>query len=576
MKNYTLSDKQRNTIKIFANRLAEYASQYDYIVATTRRCFCLLVSLSFSKDFAESINIEVLSKIISSQSIHIHGKSFEGKKVLICDDIMIHGQSVLALYNDIREYHPSELNVFVMLRNIETPDYFKYKTEMNYDVVDMVSDQTWKHFSSSIVQFIHDNSVLYISYIYGFKLSKEYLSVTIDKYKDYLHRFEIDEGTFKESNYSNGCEPCYYIIDNINEIFGLSDSFNYIRYAVLRVYKNPIDDSCWVVPYVELKDIYVDGLKDLWSKITRNSKLSEINNSTDIFKSLTALISWTLYVKMFGENSQLCDTSYIDSSYFDGFASCFKEIDIGLLFDLAKNYLNICEKETDVDRVNSIMLNTLQQKKYIEKMETPNILLALYSYFALVSLGEDENFKELSKGITIDNDCIEGSTIFEKMRVHKFNQEFMASFDSKDAYHCLIQYMLYFMDTGVVSVTPKIFIHKGAEVVGLFVKSGEQSFHLFADIARNLFKSVYFLNNYINNSVSIEKKKTAIKEILSLIKRMAKTEVEYYAFNFILSNNIGDLQDYYFGGSTKVTEEANDFFIQVCNGVSEIKKRGLI
>ncbi len=576
MKNYTLSDKQRSSIHTFAGRLAEYVSQYDYIVATTRRCFCLLVSLCLSKEFDGSIDTEALRKIVTSQSINIRGKNFEGKKVLICDDIMIHGQSVLMLYNDIKEYHPSELNVFVMLRNIETPDYFKYKTKINYDVVDMVSDQTWRHFSSSIVQFIHDNSVLYISYIYGFKLSKEILSITIEKYKNNLHKIDIDKETFRESNYSSGCEPCYYLIDNINEILGIENSLDCIRYAALRVYNNPFDDSCWVVPYVELKDLYVDGLKELWGQLTNNSNLGDISNSSDVFKALTAILSWSIYVKMFGKDSQLEETAYIDRSYFDGFTSCIKEIDVELLLNLTMKHLVVCDEETAEDRLDSIMLNVLHEKKFLEKLEKQNVLLGLDSYFALVSAEEDRRFKEMSAEITIDSDCIEGSETFDKMRVHKFNKEFMEFFDFEDSYYCLIQYMLYFMDTGVVSVTPKVFKHRGAEVVGLFVKSGEQSFHLFADIARKHFKSIYFINNFVKNNVKEEKKQIFIKEILSSIKTMVKNEDEFYAFDFILNNNIGNLQDYYFGGNTEVTEEANEFFIQVCNKVREIKKRGII
>lgn len=561
--NNIISERQQKTIYEFVDRLDYYLEKYDYIVVTTRRCFCFIQSLILCREVSEKVKNLADEKIVSSQSVDIRGQLFRGKRILICDDIMIHGQSVLSLYNNINKYEPESINILVMLRNIEKPDYFKYKTLIDYDVVDMVSDESWRHYSNAIVKFIHSYSVLYISYVYGFRISKDDLNTVLEKNKELFCKLSVDTETYKESNYPIDCEPVYYLINDVKRAYNVNSGVDCIRHAILRVYHDPLEsDSYWVVPYAEIKDIYVDGLEKLWNGLPMRDKLIAINSSCDRYKALTAMFSIVLFKKLFEGVCIQKKTTYIDKSYFDGFLSQITEVD-DLLFELATEHLTICEEEAAIDNIDSSMMNAWQNMPEVSKI--PNSLVAMKSYFALVSEMEETAFKNLAKELTEEKDCIINSNLFEVSRINTLKNKFGYYMNQLD----YVKFILYFMDTGVVSAIPKFFLQNGREVVGLFVKAGEQSFHLYADIAKNYFKSIYYISNYLK---IIKDKKKFIDELLEVLDKKLKNKNELYAFDFILRNNIKieNLQKFYFGGNTTASSEENEFFIEICDIIDAI------
>lgn len=543
-------EKQIKNIDSFFNSILDALNNYDYLVLTTRRCFCLINCLMSIYKPKKDLDY---NKIISSQAINIYGNKLKGKKILLCDDIMIHGQSVYRLYKLIKTYCPDELDVLLMLRNIEKPDYFKIKASHNYKTISYVSYTDWRRFSNNIVRFIHSTECLYVSYVYGYRMPQNKCYELVSS-KNKFKKLSLKNNLFAhEYYYDDTHEPEYYIINDFKKSFNNIFKFNYVNYATFRIYQIPNTSECWVVPYFELKDLSCQQLEGTFKQFEQQNELFKmISDPCDRYKALTAIVSILMSKELFPEIEFNQYTRYIDKSFFEDFHDCVIKLNPQEIFEILEKNINCNISWTpSIEEQNSIIYSNLTKSFNDSQSE---IELEFKKYFAIINKEEEESYRELAK-LSIQtsyfNDHVTGNQKFIPIRITDFQEKVLSNYALDD----YIKNVLYFMDSGAISLISQTFGNE-EKYVGAFAKAGEQSYHLFADIAGVYFTAFYFVYSFINEHIKdVNKQKAFIKAFIETIDKSYSNYLDSTVFRFLFDVNFKSLESYYFGLKNAKTKE---------------------
>lgn len=560
---------QREVIGKFIKTLNEKYEEYDYIILTARRGFCFVNSL-----LAKGIELKQ-DKFISSQAIDFYGNDFRGKKILLCDDIMIHGQSIYSMYQKIKKYNPESVNILTMIRNIEKPDYFYFKSKVRYDVIINLDDEEWRKFSNNIVKFIHSESVLYISYVLGFGCSKQFVEQISNN--TMLKNLSLEKDILVHDYYLNEeYEPIYFKLNSINNIFPLNNDF--INFATIRVYKDPrAENSYWILPYVELKDIKSDALKRVFSSLSKiDERFKVIKHPCEQYKALTAIFSALLFYALDGKSYVHQITDYIDKSYFKGFVSLITErINKEEILDICNQEIGLIDIYVHDDPNPNGMVNVINE--YFNN----NVDCSLENFkkcFASLNLKEEDEFRVLfnrteKEGFKVD--YVEALKTIKPVRTSLYYKNFN---DTLVSFENAIKYTLYFSDNGVVSFVVNEFVQDGEKFVGAYIKSGEQSYRMHADYARESFNAIYYLYDLLMYYNDFETRKNVAQNILQYMREHLSHSLDISKFEFFLRDHFSVLfylPDYFFATSKDKSnvnkDEEKRILLQVKNALKEIK-----
>lgn len=481
--------------------MQKYSEEYDYIILTTRRCFCIYKAMMSEGLFIDYQNV------YSSQKIDIIGDQFKDSNVLLIDDIMIHGTSVYDIYNRIfNEYGAKNVDTLVFVRNIEFPDYYEFKTKPYKSLTNEI-EADWRNISNQLVEYVHNSNQLYISYIYGYILDKIILDRAISHSKNNLFETDIELfNTLSFKPFNPEKIPKIYI-------YTFKNDYSFINKASLRIYNCASDNQKQVLPYVELKDFNEDNLESIWISIWKDKtvpdELLSIRKPADKFKALTAICSLFMYRELFNPNdsiSSLClsTTKFIDKSFVDNFieyvqkgikddalniiSKKYEDIAIDKFqHSLSKNGLKICENlSTELYNIN-----------LDNELETPTTIISTIIEKCIYKTSQDEEaaYKEGIKEISNEEGELEVSNKPVE-RIENISTNYLYNYKKLPLVISNIAYtiMLFFLDCGMISHTVKCV----NGIVGTIVKTGEQSYHTFSDLLRNALRPIYELLSFIN------------------------------------------------------------------------------
>lgn len=531
----------------FFNKIIELyrKNAYDYLILTTRRCFCLFYALFddkvFEKNFILNLSVndrDILEKIkscaISSQKVNVLGQDIENKKVLLLDDVMIHGHALHELYKTTESYNPDILDTLVLIRNIEWPDYYFSSTKKEYYYVEKLLNYEWRKISNLIIKYLHHQGHSYTSYVYGIETLNSIIDESIEE-KNALIEIPLDFNeleTYQE--YKMDRYPQYYSVRNFN--------YNFIDQVLIRRYKPSKDnDKSIIVPYIQLKDMNEETLNTIWDNLCKTentiNKLSDFISIEDRYKVLTAICCICLYQKLFGSISNF--NNIVDRSFKSDFLKVISDDIFNDIFDIIQNSYTAIE----TDNRDLLMSNCFFKAKnnyfttHSEKtMETVDFLSV---YFYLVTETEDLMYEK-----NCSNYGYMKPIFYSKFLKLLNNSDFTIDNNYINAI------LMYFSDIGIISYVTQ----KNSANVGTALKTGEQSYHLFKKISGDAYKAVYVLLNYIN-TLHKESEKEIFKEKFTknLTEEIMISEDTKNRIRFFLYNPPAKVNESYFG----VLDEVN-------------------
>lgn len=301
--------------------ILENKSKYDYIIFVTRKSFDLF------KVFRRSYSVITSAKIFSSKAIDIIGNDFNGKKVLIVDDILIHGKALYSLKNKIENhYHPSIVDLSVFIQKYDQYDAANTVFNLNCNNKYLSYESEWKRVTEYLVEIFHDENIPYTSYV----LDMDIENVEKEDFLKIVNEFNAQKIEHKDF-------PFYFYIsisiDNIEERIR-----NIVQFSVLRIYYNENLKKLTLSPYVQLDDLNSDDVSRLWNIL--NDRIANLDlkccflSSVEIIRALTASISiasWEDTIKnslLISERQEDIIYNYdeLNYSFYDDFSNDLKEI----------------------------------------------------------------------------------------------------------------------------------------------------------------------------------------------------------------------------------------------------------
>lgn len=526
------------------NEYKEKKGSYDYIILTTRRCFCLFYSINKNSNIQKQHKLwflknskylkEVEQKIISSQKVDMIGKQFKDCSVLLVDDIMIHGQTMFNYFERITNFGAKNIDTLVLIRNVEFPDYYFLKTNKEYFKIHQKVNWDWRILSNNIVSYLHNQGQLYVSYVYGFNVDESTLKEVINS--ENLECCKVDfSNHIKHKLYVENCQPKYYFIPKYSK-------YSFIEQAFLRVYPiyNNSSKEYRIIPYIELSRFKCENLQEIWNKIWIGDKpeeLKAINTVEDIYKFLTAFLSIILCKTLFSKEKLSIETPEIDKSLVDGLYEIVeKHVSQEVLEIIEKEYQNlevaINAPQFYNNRIGKISFDTISSNfDAIEKIK---------QYFYSVSNEEESNFNKMVSNIlenpndssnNVTSVSIDATNLY-KLIPEQFKKE------------CL-GFLFYLLDSGVASHVVRTFGIGKDKYVSTSIKAGEQSYHLFSDLSGSAIRPIYFLLTRLEKFDDLDE----VQKIKNtFIKKLKEIDIQNInSIEYVLTNPPVNLKADYFG-----------------------------
>lgn len=328
--------KYKNIFHEFVERVFSDGQNYDLIFLTTKRCYRLFFSVYFEeKEYFDNKYNEISDKIFSNQSINFIKNIVTGKKVLLVDDVMIHGRAVLSIFKELKNLDASIIDTLVLARNYEVPDFYYQSTNKDYETMYLMTRSDWYKISNEIVDYFSKRENPYTSYLYDFSYFKD-SSVKLD---DFIDDFKclLDSNLIKEvcidnekKDYINKLSgskffnhKCYFL--NLSKE---KNTNNIIDEFVIRVQE--YSDRVIIIPCCRINAVKSDSLISSWRSIcelySAFVKYKDIS-AEDIYKIYTAIFSFSVFniskLKKSIDDNLIFPSTEIDRSYYK---NCFYDI----------------------------------------------------------------------------------------------------------------------------------------------------------------------------------------------------------------------------------------------------------
>lgn len=437
-------EKTKELLYQYLREILENKKNYDYIIFVTRKSFDLL------KAYKKTNNVNTTAKLCSSKAINIIGRNFKDKKILIIDDILIHGKALYSLKKYITEcYSPAVVDLSVFIQKYDQYDAANTVFELNCQNKYLSYESEWKRVTEYLVEIFHDENVPYTSYV----LDMDIEDIDDKDVSSLVCNFQAEEIQHRDLSFN------FFVAfdDDAKE-----NIKNIIQLSVLRIYYSEKLKKITLSPYVQLNDINNNGVSDMWNNL--NDKINTLSlkcrslSDVEIVRALTACLSvavWEDSIKnnlsVSGLNERLvCNFDELDYSFYDGFSDDLKKI------VKEKNIFYSLLSDLKVQRIYELSDNTYQS------------ILENDNNWKLNNASFEENF---SRYIEYINDYKE--TQFEKALnepLYKSTEEYL-SFDYDGIPYSMLYSKFY------VENNKKIFILKYIELLELGHISADVQYH---------------------------------------------------------------------------------------------------
>lgn len=259
-----LSEERIMDIQDFVEEL--YQKEFDWLILMARKffnLFCVFHEMNCEEYREMGVLYEQNDKHIATNRalpllkyILSNTENMKYKKIIIADDIIIHGRSIRAVYNDIEKVCPDiDIHLSCYMQNEGK------KSECD-DIADkvwkryVVNADTWRKTSDEIVQIFYLSGRPYISYLPYY---------TID-----INWSQLLEGLEPEQKFDISCDDMrYYKVQSFmytGKEFNKFLKLSFVKTCCVRLYNYPYIDKILIIPYCSvdmIEDKYLYEISDL-------------------------------------------------------------------------------------------------------------------------------------------------------------------------------------------------------------------------------------------------------------------------------------------------------------------------
>lgn len=259
-----LSEERVMDIQDFVEEL--YQQEFDWLILMARKffnLFCVFHEINCEEYREMGVLYEQNDKHIATNRalpllkyILSNTENMKYKKIIIADDIIIHGRSIRAVYNDIEKACP-DIDIYLSCYMQNAGE----KSECD-DIIDkvwkryVVNTNTWRKTSDEIVQIFYLSGRPYISYLPYYTMDIDWLQL-LDGLKS-GQKFDI---SCDDMRYY-GVQGLMYTGIEFNKFLKLS----FVKTCCVRLYNYPYIEKILIIPYCSIdmiEDKYLYKISDL-------------------------------------------------------------------------------------------------------------------------------------------------------------------------------------------------------------------------------------------------------------------------------------------------------------------------
>lgn len=522
----------------------------EVVVFTTRRShllYCLFTKYVITAEEFKQNNFSDNKKYITDKAICFNHNNIKDKKVLVVDDILVHGRALVSVVQKIEESNPNKIEqyVFAKSKDITTKAESKY---IHISEVESkkgeLEDSEWKRLSNQIVAALILSSIPYASYVFSISKkmnNKEFEELAInfkktlinDDYQDYFLDLSLNE-------YENNSALTKIIEDNVVAYIFSVDSNTNDMYSYVRLYYNKITETCIIIPFYFMSSYTKNELKELSSKIFCNNIFQTASAEMN-YRALTAYYSFLIL-----ENEKISnlingkvgwhDTKeIIEPSYYYGFFEDMKKrINKDSCFP-QRNHIIDCKNQLykyhTTDNKNQLIKPDIYFDEYIriidgikinyDEKKHSNQTLFLHTYLENVNEAEENYIKQYSSIIKPQKQ--NGLSFELVILLVKLCKSINCSV------YDILSKAISGADSGLITISPNKYIFDMKEYYSNFLITGEQVCRLYQNeilifiinlkYILDITQQTYNLEEFIRNNterISLDEKK--IKKIIECVK----------------------------------------------------------
>lgn len=230
-------------------------SDYDYIVLMARKMYSLYRSFQID---------ESQTPIITSDAILLYSEELSGKKVLVVDDILIHGRTVRNIVRLLKKIGVSEVGfrAFVISTEQAQSDKFDGVDRLNYTL--KLQRWHWRKISRQIVNRLHETYT-------PLRSSCSHIRMTSSTGSSIQWRSLL--GYIQDTIVVDRKDPEFTNMKTYLTSISFENEKTFINKVADRIYLqmdlNQLHpESAIIIPHVFLKPIHEDDMKNLFTSIT--------------------------------------------------------------------------------------------------------------------------------------------------------------------------------------------------------------------------------------------------------------------------------------------------------------------
>lgn len=259
IKDILLNNVSENKFFDISNFIEEiYLMEYDILILMARKffnLFCVFHELNCQKYERLGIPYQNHGKIITNRALPLIKKRLKNEfcKVIVADDIIIHGRSIREVYGELAAVCP-DLEILLVsyardIHGVNACEDIMEKVHSRY----LMKSHEWRELSDEITSIFYMSGRPYISYLPYFSLDAEWNSLKIKLWgKDFL---SIQNEDMKEY----GTEAYMYV----GEQMGIFQKLPCCKICAIRFYYYSKVDHLIMVPYFCMSVMKEKALEEL-------------------------------------------------------------------------------------------------------------------------------------------------------------------------------------------------------------------------------------------------------------------------------------------------------------------------
>lgn len=238
-------------------------SDKEIKILMTRRLFVLHSVFEEIIDYLYEGKVKLRGRIVTNISVVLLEKSLKDANILIGDDIVLHGRTLVEEYKYLVDYCgccPDRISAKVILQNVDKK-LIKSDLLERLDVSKKVNDETWRMLSGKIVNAFSAAGQPYISYLpYA---EYDWNTSTGQSLNKFVQDKECVEDITTSIQKYYGIDAYLYCDDN--RLFG--GNIQITQANLVRLYRLKRSEKIIVIPYSYLKPVKKNVLRSAFKKV---------------------------------------------------------------------------------------------------------------------------------------------------------------------------------------------------------------------------------------------------------------------------------------------------------------------